>query len=33
MGAFSETDDLDVQEGKITPSQPIGFAVPKPPQE
>lgn len=33
MGAFSETSDTDMTEGKITPSQPIGFAVPKPPQE
>lgn len=33
MGAFSETDELDPREGKITPSQPIGFAAPKPPQE
>lgn len=33
MGAFSETDEPEDQEGKITVSQPIGFAMPKPPQE
>jgi hypothetical protein len=31
MGAYSENDESDSQEGKITPSQPIGFASPKPP--
>ena len=31
MGAYSETDESDSQEGKIMPSQPIGFASPKPP--
>lgn len=33
MGAFSEADEPELAEGKITPSQPIGFAAPKPPQE
>ena len=33
MGAFSEIDDSDESDGKITASQPIGFAMPKPPQE
>jgi hypothetical protein len=33
MGAFSESDELDEREGKITPPFPVGFAAPKPPQE
>ena len=31
MGAYSEIDESDPQEGKITPSQPVGFAAPNPP--
>ena len=33
MGAFSEIDESEVNDGKITPSHPVGFAVPKPPHE
>ena len=33
MGAFSEIDESEVSDGKITPSHPVGFAMPKPPHE